>query len=190
MTDFKQVSSVIDSSLMTKTKDRVKDHGEVLTPPQLVSDMLDLAWTDDIHVTYLEPSCGTGNFLVEILRRKLDISSTVSDAIISLTTLYGFDILLDNVETTKDRLREMMWLWIDWKFPDFNNNTYNAIGHILSYNIQVADMLNEVYLDGSDIYVYEWKVNKKSVSGKQVMYKDVSLPIHAKSKDIVRIRYI
>ena len=58
-----------------KSRKRVADHGEVFTPEWLVNDMLDLVKqeTERIDSRFLEPACGTGNFLVEILRRKLNI---------------------------------------------------------------------------------------------------------------------
>ena len=58
-----------------KSKKRVKDHGEVFTPQHIVNDMLDLVKqeTERIDSRFLEPACGTGNFLVETLRRKLAV---------------------------------------------------------------------------------------------------------------------
>ena len=57
-----------------KSKQRVRDYGEVYTPEQIVRDMLDLLPHDTqaIDSTYLEPACGNGAFLIEILRRKLE----------------------------------------------------------------------------------------------------------------------
>ena len=58
---------------LVKSRKRVADHGEVFTPPWLVNAMLDLVKgeTERIDARFLEPACGNGNFLVEILRRKL-----------------------------------------------------------------------------------------------------------------------
>ena len=63
---------------MIKSKQRVKDYGEVYTPDNIVRDMLDLLPHDTrtIDSTYLEPSCGNGQFLAEILRRKLELCKT------------------------------------------------------------------------------------------------------------------
>lgn len=98
-----------------KSKQRVADHGEVFTAPREVNAMLDLVKqeTERIDSRFLEPACGTGNFLVEILKRKLAVvESRYSKsqleyeryAILALTSIYGVDILQDNVQTCRDRL--------------------------------------------------------------------------------------
>ena len=88
---------------LTKSKARVKELGEVFTPAVLVSEMLDKlppdCWLPE--KTFLEPSCGTGNFLVQILQRKIDAGATPLQA---LSTLYGVDIMKDNVVESRKRL--------------------------------------------------------------------------------------
>ena len=92
-----------------KSKQRVKDHGEVFTPEHIVNDMLDLVKqeTERIDSRFLEPACGTGNFLVEILRRKLAVVEQRYGknqieyeryAVIAISSIYGVDLLQDNVE--------------------------------------------------------------------------------------------
>jgi len=92
---------------LTKSKDRVKELGEVFTPAALVSAMLDKmpadSWLPD--KTWLEPSCGTGNFLVQILQRKLSAGHSPLEA---LSTIYGIDIMEDNVVETRRRLKEIV----------------------------------------------------------------------------------
>lgn len=98
-----------------KSKQRVADHGEVLTGEREVNAMLDLVkeQTGNIAATFLEPACGTGNFLIEILRRKLiqvDLlyhRSRVAwerHAIIAVSSIYGIDIMQDYVEDCRSRL--------------------------------------------------------------------------------------
>jgi len=98
-----------------KSKQRVKDHGEVFTPKHIVNDMLDLVKqeTERIDSRFLEPACGTGNFLVEILRRKLAVveqrygKSQIEYeryAVIAVSSIYGVDLLQDNVEEARKRL--------------------------------------------------------------------------------------
>lgn len=90
-----------------KSKDRVKKFGEVFTPPHIVNDMCDMIPSDiweNIGSTFLEPTCGNGNFLVEILNRKLERCSTEQDCIKALESIYGIDILQDNVEESKQRM--------------------------------------------------------------------------------------
>lgn len=93
-----------------KSKKRVKEFGEVFTAEREVKAMCDLIpadiW-DNISSTFLEPACGTGNFLVEIFARKLELCNTIDEGLIALKSIYGIDILSDNVETSKKRLFEM-----------------------------------------------------------------------------------
>jgi len=92
---------------LVRSKDRVKELGEVFTPAALVSAMLDKmpadSWLPD--KTWLEPSCGTGNFLVQILERKLAAGHPPLQA---LATLYGIDIMEDNVVESRRRLKEIV----------------------------------------------------------------------------------
>jgi hypothetical protein len=91
---------------LIKSKARVKELGEVFTPPELVNEMLDRLppelWTDPTK-TYIDPACGTGNFLVEVVRRKIEAGSTPLQA---LETTYGIDIMEDNVQECRQRLLE------------------------------------------------------------------------------------
>lgn len=97
------------------TKQRVADHGEVLTGQREVSAMLDfvLQETRRIDSRFLEPACGNGNFLAEVLARKL---SVVEDryqrsqleyerySVLAVSSVYGIDILEDNVRECRERL--------------------------------------------------------------------------------------
>lgn len=91
---------------LTKSKERVKKLGEVFTPPVLIEEILDKlpasSWLPE--KTFLEPSCGTGNFCVAILQRKLQAGHTPLQA---LSTLYGIDIMQDNVDECRSRLVEI-----------------------------------------------------------------------------------
>lgn len=92
---------------LIKSRKRVEDFAEVYTPSWLVKDMCNLIpqeiW-DDIDKTFLEPACGNGNFLVEILNRKLNLCNTYQDGLRALKSITGIDIQADNVEETKERL--------------------------------------------------------------------------------------
>lgn len=98
-----------------KSKQRVQDHGEVLTPEHIVNAMLDLVKpeTERIDSRFLEPACGTGNFLAEILERKLRVVEAryakvqleyERYAVLAMSSLYGIDILPDNAEECRARL--------------------------------------------------------------------------------------
>ena len=88
---------------LTKSKERVKELGEVFTPPELVNQMLNKLPSDcwEPEKTFLEPACGTGNFLVEILKRKLD---TGHHPLQALSTIFAIDIMDDNVRESRERL--------------------------------------------------------------------------------------
>lgn len=97
------------------SKQRVTDHGEVLTGTREVNAMLDLVKqeTERIDSRFLEPACGTGNFLAEILVRKLRVvdqrySKSQLEyeryAVLAVSSIYGIDILPDNVKDCRLRL--------------------------------------------------------------------------------------
>lgn len=98
-----------------KSKKRVADHGEVFTNPREVNAMLDLVKqeTERIDSRFLEPACGNGNFLAEVLNRKLNVvdsryGKSQTDweryAIIAVSSIYGVDILEDNAHECRERL--------------------------------------------------------------------------------------
>lgn len=88
-----------------KSKQRVADHGEVFTAEREVKAMCDLIPPDAWRGNTLEPACGNGNFLVEIARRKLAIGMSAQEA---AETIFGVDILADNVEEAISRLLEIL----------------------------------------------------------------------------------
>jgi hypothetical protein len=108
--------------------DRKKDTGEVFTPPDLVNEMLDrlnIDWCNPPQdKTFLDPTCGSGNFLIELARRR-----------IPLENIYGVDFMSDNIETTKRRLKELYTDKMTEKDIDFH----------LGRNIIEADALTYHY---------------------------------------------
>jgi N-6 DNA Methylase len=86
-----------------RTKERVKQVGEVFTPDWLVEEMLDKlpreTWQEG--KTFLDNSCGNGNFLIAVLTRKLQQGH---DPLGALQSIYGTDIMQDNIEECRDRL--------------------------------------------------------------------------------------
>ena len=91
---------------LTKSKQRVKKFGEVFTPQELVLQILDklpdASW--ESNKTFLEPACGTGNFIVEILQRKIDNGTKPLQA---LSTTYGIDIMEDNIDECRKRVLQI-----------------------------------------------------------------------------------
>ena len=107
--------TTINSDNQVKSKKRVADHGEVFTNQREVNAMLDLVKheTERIDSRFLEPACGNGNFLAEVLRRKLTVvDSRYSKSqiewerysVIVVSSIYGVDILEDNAEECQERL--------------------------------------------------------------------------------------
>ena len=102
-----------------KSRQRVADYGEVFTPQWVVNAMLDLvkSETERVDSRFLEPACGTGNFLIEILERKLRVvekrhcgsqSEYECYAILATSSIYGIDILEDNVQECRRRLLDIV----------------------------------------------------------------------------------
>ena len=104
---FNVISHIRDRSYMAgveRDKIRIKATGEVFTPTPLVQSILDRLSLDvftDPDKTFLDPSCGDGQFLGEVLIRKMENGSTFEQA---LSTVYGVDLMPDNVNLCQDRL--------------------------------------------------------------------------------------
>ena len=127
------------------SKQRVEDHGEVYTNKREVDAMLDLVKheADRIDSRFLEPACGTGNFLAEVLDRKLCVvtsryGKSEADwdryAIIAVSSIYGIDILPDNVSKCRNRLFK--------PFEKCREEVQRSIRYILNRNIVCGDALS------------------------------------------------
>lgn len=131
--------------IQVKSKERVKDFGEVFTNPREVKAMLDLVKDESyrIEATFLEPACGTGNFLVEILDRKLKTVSEVATnksewvnlALVAVGAIYGIDIQKDNVEESIERLLTIVESKCVELYESFSENEKNAFEFIMKENI-------------------------------------------------------
>ena len=123
-----------------KSKQRVKDFAEVFTPSHIVNDMCnqvpDSVW-DNIESTFLEPSCGNGNFLVEIYRRKLERCKDERDGLKALASIVGIDIQADNCEESRKRLMTQFCE----AFPNANEVCILLAAGILQNNIICGDGL-------------------------------------------------
>ena len=135
------------------SKKRVSDHGEVFTSEREVNAMLDLVKqeTERIDSRFLEPACGHGNFLTEILQRKLSIvenryGKSQQDferyAIIAVASIYGIDILMDNVEDCRNRLFDIINHKYISLFKDSSKDDFRkSVKFILAKNIVWGDAL-------------------------------------------------
>lgn len=147
-----------------KSKKRVADHGEVFTPPWLVEKMLDLVKgeTERIDARFLEPACGSGNFLVPILQRKLaavEIRFGKSDferrhyALLGLMCCYGIELLPDNIGECR---ANMMEVFADYLNVGSNDELYRAALFVLSLNLVHGDAMTMRDTASAPITVVEW----------------------------------
>ena len=166
-----------------KSKQRVSDHGEVFTAEREVNAMLDLVKpeTERIDSRFLEPACGEGAFLIEILRRKLEVVKSRYGkspydyeryAVLAVTSIYGVDILQDNVEICRQRLYE---LW-DKAYTanakaQANEQCREVVRFILRKNILCGDALTMRQSDGKPIIFAEWSL----VTENQIKRRDYTL---------------
>lgn len=178
-----------------RSKQRVADHGEVFTAEREVNAMLDLVKqeTERIDSRFLEPACGDGNFLAEILRRKLAVVQRVStppkrkkidpmayefNAFVAATSVYGIDILLDNVEECRRRL---FAIWDEAYTKncgrDANDQCRDAVRYVLDHNILCGNALTLEKVDnqgkdtGEPIIFAEWS----RVMGTSIKRRDFRL---------------
>lgn len=179
------------SDVQVKSKARVADHGEVFTAQREVNAMLDLVKqeTERIDSRFLEPACGDGNFLAEILRRKLAAVKTrykkspadfEKYAVVAATSIYGVDILQDNVDACRTRLFD---IW-DGEYAEnckgeCREDCREAVRYILSRNMLCGNALTmrRVDADGNDtgepIVFSEWNM----VTGSLIKRRDYRLDV-------------
>jgi len=147
-----------------KSKQRVADHGEVFTPPKIVEAMLDLVKheSERIDSRFLEPACGSGNFLVEVLRRKLktvEIKFANSDfekrhyALLALMCIYGIELLADNIVECRANMLEILADYLNLQESD---DLYLAAAYVLSQNLVNGDALAMRVGDSKPITFAEW----------------------------------
>src|SRR5689334_4470805 len=147
-----------------KSKQRVADHGEVFTPAWLVEAMLDLVKgeTERIDSRFLEPACGSGNFLVPVLQRKLtavEIKYGKSDferrqyALLAVMCLYGIELLPDNIAECRANLLE---IFAEYLSLDQSDDLYRAAFYVLSQNLVHGDALTMRAHNGQPITFAEW----------------------------------
>ena len=149
---------------LIKSKKRVTDHGEVFTPDWLVEAMLDLVKdeTERLDSRFLEPACGSGNFLTKILKRKLaavELRYGKSDfdrnqyALLSLMSIYGIELLKDNVVECHANLLEVLISYLNIEIDD---DLYRSASYVLLQNIVHADALTMKDIAGHPITFAEW----------------------------------
>jgi hypothetical protein len=149
---------------LTRSKQRINDHGEVFTPSWMVEAMLDLVKheTERIDSRFLEPACGSGNFIVSILRRKfaaVELKYAKSEferrhyALLGLMCVYGIELLPDNIAECRAIVLE---LFADYLGIDAADDFYRAASVVLAQNIVHGDALTMRTLSGEPITFAEW----------------------------------
>lgn len=170
-----------------KSKERVAVHGEVFTGEREVNAMLDLVKpeTERLESRFLEPACGDGNFLAEILRRKLKVALKASKykgklftadyekkAILALCSIYGVELLQDNTEICRERLFNI-WNkeYTKRMKTEASDTARNVARYVLKKNILCGDTLTMKKADGSPIIFAQWDL----ISGDNIKRRDFRL---------------
>lgn len=149
---------------LIKSKQRTADHGEVFTPAWMVEAMLDLVKgeSERIDSRFLEPACGSGNFLVKILQRKLASVETKfakSDfekkqyALLGLMCTYGIELLTDNIAECRSNMLEVFANYLNLEETD---ELYRAASYVLLQNLVHGDALTMLTHEGQPITFAEW----------------------------------
>lgn len=149
---------------LVRSKQRVADHGEVFTPARVVEAMLDLVReeTERIDSRFLEPACGSGNFLVRVLHRKLaavELRFGRSEfekqhyALLGLMCIYGIELLDDNIAECRANLLE---IFAEYLGIDESEDFYRAAAFVLSQNLIHGDALTMRTTLDQPIVFAEW----------------------------------
>jgi hypothetical protein len=177
--------SGMNEKKQVKSKKRVADHGEVFTNEREVNAMLDLVKheTERIDSRFLEPACGNGNFLAEVLRRKLKVvdqryGNNQMDweryAVIAISSIYGVDILEDNAKECRERLYSIFDDFYTALFKDkCKEECRRSIRFLFDRNILWGDALDFTNPSTKQPIVFsEWSaVNGSMLKRRDYMFK-------------------
>lgn len=195
-------------NIQIKSKERVQKRGEVFTSKREVNAMLDLVADECARPEsrFLEPACGTGNFLVSILERKLRAIRKICDenvnlherqAIVAIASLYGVEIMKDNVQTCRKRLYDVWQKEYMDVCKGERAGVLDSVKNIIQKNIINGNMLSGMLVgeDGNDtsepIRFVEWVVDNDeiaySIQGlsytlEELMNEDNKTAYHGKGK--------
>lgn len=168
-----------------KSKQRVADHGEVFTAEREVNAMLDLVKneTERIESRFLEPACGEGNFLAEVLNRKLSVVRRKYSgvqarldfemwSVLAVMSIYGVELLADNVAVCRNRLFNI-WneVYTTNCKGDATDECRAAVRYVLERNILCGNALTMRQENDEPIIFAEWSF----ISGTKVKRRDYRL---------------
>ncbi len=166
-----------EEAKLVKSKQRVKDAGEVFTPRWVVREMLDLDEIKDrsfeLDPTFLEPACGNGNFIIQILVRKLmSVSEEAFDIDVarSIASIYGVDIAEDNVKETRERMMNAIKHFYADNGMELRREIECSLWYILYRNIMLGNTLKfEKYAEN---YSGEELVESKAYTNTRMAQRD------------------
>ena len=167
-----------------KSKERVTEHGEVYTSEREVNNMLDLVKqeTERLDSRFLEPACGDGNFLIKVLERKVDVLLSrykksqfefEKNSVVVISSIYGIDILEDNVEETQNRLFNYFKSVYSKIYKGLENEELLlTLKYILSKNIIHGDALSLKKIDSDEPVTFcEWSLVNSSFKRRDFTFK-------------------
>ena len=167
--------------MQIKSKQRVKDHGEVFTREKEVNAMLDLVKNEieRIESRFLEPACGDGNFLAPVLARKISLVKNKYGksqhefermALFAISSVYGIELLKDNVEFCIERLYKIFNdIYTELYNTQCKDNFRKSVKFVIRRNILHGDALTLKTVDRKGHIIFsEWSL----VSGKMVKRRD------------------
>jgi len=169
-----------------KSKHRVSEHGEVFTSEREVDNMLDLVKqeTERLDSRFLEPACGDGNFLIKVLERKIDVLLSrykknqfefEKNSVVVISSIYGIDILEDNVEETQNRLFNYFKSVYSKIFKGLENEELLlTLKYILSKNIIHGDALSLKKIDSDEPVTFcEWSLVNSSIKRRDFTFENL-----------------
>lgn len=169
-----------------KSKARVADFGEVNTSEREVNAMLDLVKqeTERLDSRFLEPACGDGNFLIEVLNRKLEILvkkykknqyEFERNSIVVVGSIYGVDILADNAQSARERLfNKFIEVYEKYFKKNLNENLIESVRFILNKNIIHGDALTLRQVDTENPVTFsEWAIINNKLKRRDFTLSDL-----------------
>ena len=180
-----------------RDENRVRSLGEVFTPEVTAREMLSLIEEINYASRFLEPGCGNGNFLILILGEKLKLVENLSEvkqtlkskevdqvelkSLISLASIYGVDIDLENVNESRNRLRDAYAKWYEKLTTlKISDELMSCVEGILQSNIILGDLIN---LD-PDLVVIEYsELPYQKIQRRVFRFQDLIFPIDETFED-------
>ena len=173
-----------------KSKKRVADYGEVYTKQREVNAMLDLVSDEAscITSTFLEPACGNGNFVIEILKRKMKTVHKISrtsweyafNTLRAVASVYGVDIQADNIAECKVRIQKYMMDEVSKELYQYSSVFYEKwfvlVSEILDHNLISGNTLMGTTISGIPLTFSEWMIGDNGyILRRDQLFSDILL---------------